>query len=38
MNAAPARVASCFGHAARCVAAEMPADWTPWLLLVPSAT
>src|SRR5215207_2446317 len=37
-NATPARAASWAGQAARCAAAEIPADWTPWLLLVPSAT
>ena len=37
-NCALAREASCAGQAAFCPAEKIPADWTPMLLLVPSAT
>src|SRR5687768_9268988 len=37
-NGTPTRRASSAGHAARWPAAKIPADCTPWLLLVPSAT
>jgi hypothetical protein len=37
-NATRTLLASCAGHAARCPARKMPPDWTPMLLLVPSAT